>query len=377
MIQNKKIFISYSDNDQANAIKLCEVLESSGFKCWLSYRDTIPGKNFLENIFEAMSNSALMIVLFSEKALSEKRMVQEAELGFDTEIPIIPLRIENAEAKGVMKFVLGTLQWIEAFENPFEEYFPQIISAVNRSLEIEEQNKKDSQPPTPEAQTAAVGSQHGEPESSPGKSKENEQKPSYLLGPEKVESPLPQQEKKEYLIYSHEKPQRPYAASKKDVEELENMNFEEKGKRFDIFFSEEKNEVIIRGKVKDFFGVRKEATQLKKLLYLFLSHVGSFVEFLEIALLIWDDPCQKSSDIHQLRDRLVKFTGGVINPFIKPGKSIINKDNKITDKDARAYKKDDSDGIKSDRYYVKEAYRGKEFKYCMILLKDSVKHYEY
>jgi hypothetical protein len=149
MMKKKKIFISYSNCDRAKATMLCETLELSGFKCWISYRDTIPGKNRLENMLEAMSNSSLMILLFSEKALTEKRMVQEAELGFDTEIPIIPLRIENAEEKGVMKFVLGTLQWIEAYEKPFEEYFPQVITVIKRYLGPEEQGQDDIQPPTP------------------------------------------------------------------------------------------------------------------------------------------------------------------------------------------------------------------------------------
>jgi len=213
MIQNKKIFISYSDNDQSKAVKVCEVLESSGFGCWLSYRDTIPGKSFLENIIEAISNSALIIVLYSEKAHSEKRVVQEAELAFDTGIPIIPLRIENVEVRGVMKFVLGTFYWIEAFEKPFEEYFPQIISAVNQFCGIKKMEKKDTLPPVPEAPTVSVGSQPGGPEGWPGKPKEgkNKQKTAPLSESEKGEPPPPppqQEEKKEYKIYSNEYPKK-------------------------------------------------------------------------------------------------------------------------------------------------------------------------
>lgn len=215
MIQNKKIFISYSDNDQSKAIKLCEVLESSGFKCWLSYRDSIPGKNFLENIFEAMSNSALMIVLYSEKALSEKRLGQEAEIAFDTEIPIIPLRIENVEVKGVLKFVFGTLQWIEAFEKPFEEYFPQIISAVKRLLDVEERGQKDIQPIAHEPLSVFVSSQPEGPEGSSGKPKEEKKEPKIVapseLGKDEPSSPLlpqEQEEKKEYKMYSHEYPKK-------------------------------------------------------------------------------------------------------------------------------------------------------------------------
>lgn len=116
---------------------------------------------------------------------------------------------------------------------------------------------------------------------------------------------------------------------------------------------------------------------MKKLLYLFLSHVGSFVEFEEIALIIWDDQCQKSSDIHQLKDRLVKFLGAVINPFIKSGKSLFNKDNEDAKKTVRANQKDDCNSIKSDRYYIKGTHRGKTLNYCMILRKDSVNHHEY
>jgi hypothetical protein len=144
------------------------------------------------------------------------------------------------------------------------------------------------------------------------------------------------EEKKDYWIYSHEKPSKPHPASKEEVEKLE--------------------------KVKDFSRGRKEATQLKKLLYLFLSNVGGFVEFEEINDVVWGDQLQKSPAIHQLKDRLIKFTGGTIKPFIMSGTSLIGKD--------------DQDDRKSDRYYIKETYRGKKFKYCMILWKDSVKHDE-
>lgn len=168
-------------------------------------------------------------------------------------------------------------------------------------------------------------------------------------------------EKKEYWIYSHEKPTKPFPASKKEIDELENLSLEEKRSRFDIFFSEEKNEAITQGKVKDFSTGRKEATQLKKLLYLFLSHVGRFVGFEDINDVVWGDQLKqlkKSSDIHQLKDRLIKFIGEPIKPFITSGKSLVGKDGQNV-------------GI-TDRYYIKESSKGIKFKYCMILCKNSV-----
>lgn len=230
MMKNRKIFISYSDFDKEKAEALCEILEMSGFKCWIFFRDTIPGKSFIENILDAITNSDLIVVLFSEKAHSEKRMLQEVELGFDTEKPIIPIRIEIAELKGVMKFVLSTLEWIEAFEKPFEEYFPQIISAVNRYLEVEEQKKKYNQPLFSDPLPDSGGTQPMRPECP-------------------TENPI---KRKEYWIYSNEYSKNPYPATRADIEKLEELSLREKGERFDIYFSEEKNEVIIKGKVKDF-----------------------------------------------------------------------------------------------------------------------------
>jgi hypothetical protein len=189
--------------------------------------------------------------------------------------------------------------------------------------------------------------------------------------------PKSAKEKNEYWIYSHEKPTKPFPASKREVDELENLSLEEKGKRFDIFFSEEKNEAITQGIVKDFSSGKKEATQLKKLIYLFLSHVGSFVEFLEINDVVWGEQLQTSPAIHQLKDRLIKFIGEAINPFIKSGKRIVDKDNNDDQEYLRSKKINENDSMKSDRYYIKETYRGRKFKYCMIIRMESVKDYEY
>jgi len=253
MVQNKKIYISYSDNDQAKAIKLCEVLESSGFECWLSYRDTIPGKNLLENIFEAMSNSALMVVLYSEKALSEKRLVQEAEIAFDTEIPIIPLRIENVEAKGALKFVLSTLHWIEAHEKSFEEYFPQIISAIERLVDVEERKQGDNEPTVPPPDSGIFTIHETEA------------------------SPMEIKKEKEYRVYSSEYPK----WKKLSKEEYLEFSATIEGRKSDFLFiiDEGKNKLYFRGNL-----IKKSlpASSVKTLKYLLLEKLGLTATYREI-----------------------------------------------------------------------------------------------
>jgi len=144
MSDTGKIFINFSDKDRDKAVQLCDVLESSGFKCWISCRDIPPGVNYKEKIIEALSTSRLMLLLISQTSCNSKFVIREVDLAFENEVPIIPIRIDDVKPAGKMKYSIAAVNWIDAYERPLAEYYPQIISAVKGFELIENDDKKES-----------------------------------------------------------------------------------------------------------------------------------------------------------------------------------------------------------------------------------------
>jgi hypothetical protein len=51
------VFISYATADRAQALKVCEAIESRGTPCWISTRDVPPGANY-QDVLEDDSHQA-------------------------------------------------------------------------------------------------------------------------------------------------------------------------------------------------------------------------------------------------------------------------------------------------------------------------------
>lgn len=171
------------------------------------------------------------------------------------------------------------------------------------------------------------------------------------------DEPTNHEEKKAYKIYSHEKPKKPYPASKEEVEDLRKLSSEEKNKRFHIFFDDEKGQIVVKKQIKKFVGEEgREKLRLKKLLYLILINVGNRISYSKIKFDVMRTPTDKDEDdasdsaVQQLKKRLCEFTKQELFPFIEPSTKV-------------------ESGAKG--YLIKEEAKGKKFKYCMILRSEE------
>ncbi|MGD2091867.1 MAG: hypothetical protein PVH61_37185 [Candidatus Aminicenantes bacterium] len=168
---------------------------------------------------------------------------------------------------------------------------------------------------------------------------------------EKPSAKTPEEEKKEYIIYSHENQQKPYPASKEEVEKLRKLNPKKMSKRFVIYFDDEMGQIVVNGQVKRFVGKEgKEKLRLKRLLYQFLINVGKRVSYSQIKIKVMEeykkDEEVTDSAVQQLKNRLCIFTEQEIAPFIEPCTDV-----EIGDKG----------------YFIKEENNGIKFRYCLII----------
>lgn len=148
-MESGKIFINFSDKDRDIAVKLCNVLESSGLLCWISCRDIPAGANYKDKIIEALSTCRLMILLISETSCNSKYVIREVDLAFDNDVPIIPIRIHDVKPSGKMKYSISPVNWIDAYEKPLADYYHLIISEV-KAFGRNNDYEKPPDPPPPE-----------------------------------------------------------------------------------------------------------------------------------------------------------------------------------------------------------------------------------
>ena len=133
------VFISYSSGDQKIVEGLSAYLEQHGVRCFVAYRDIPKGTVWAEKITEAIENSKLMVVVFSENFNCSKHVDREIEMNIEEGKPILTFKIQNTDFKGPKKYFLNNLNWIDAFPNP-KEYFGELLNSIQSLLP---ETKKD------------------------------------------------------------------------------------------------------------------------------------------------------------------------------------------------------------------------------------------
>jgi len=123
------VFISYSSDDQKIAEGICGYLERMDYRCFVAYRDIPRGVVWAAAITNAIDDSAMMVVVFSNAFNISPQTDREIELASENRMPILTYRIADDKMTGAKKYYLKNLHWIDAFPNP-ENYFGQLLDSV-------------------------------------------------------------------------------------------------------------------------------------------------------------------------------------------------------------------------------------------------------
>lgn len=110
-------FVSHSSADAAVANRIVEGLEGRGVRCWVAPRDVRPGVDFQEEIVTALEAARCLILLFSAKANASTHVHREVLLADNAKTPVYPVRVENVQPTGAMKYQLANRQWMDYFED--------------------------------------------------------------------------------------------------------------------------------------------------------------------------------------------------------------------------------------------------------------------
>lgn len=140
--QKYDVFISYSSHDQKVAEGVCAYLEQHRIRCFVAYRDIPKGVVWARAIVEALEESRMMVIVFSENFNRSEQVDREIELASEDHMPILTFRIADDAFRGAKKYYLKNLNWIDAFPQP-ERCFGELCKNVKQLLDIDKENTSE------------------------------------------------------------------------------------------------------------------------------------------------------------------------------------------------------------------------------------------
>ena len=124
-------FISYSHKDAQIAIAIQNILEQNGIKCWIDFRDAIPGADYASSIVHAIKESDVFILVLSQNSNNSTHVLNEINSAANAGITIIPFKVDDSELNESMEYYLGRTHWMDALTPPLENHINQLISRIN------------------------------------------------------------------------------------------------------------------------------------------------------------------------------------------------------------------------------------------------------
>lgn len=115
----RRVFLIYAREDVELARKLAADLREHGFRPWLDVDEIAPGQIWKKSVIRALEESAIALVLVSERLQKKGFVQEELKVAFDTLhesekdfSPVIPVRLDNSPVPDRLAHV----QWVNLFE---------------------------------------------------------------------------------------------------------------------------------------------------------------------------------------------------------------------------------------------------------------------
>src|SRR5947207_1993733 len=128
------IFISHSSKDKTIADAMCATFEANGMRCWVAPRDVPPGAAWGAAIVEAIQNSRVMLLIFSDNANTSGQIAREVERAADYGITIVPIRVEDVAPAQSLQYFLSNIHWLDALSPPLERRLQEIAAKIKSML---------------------------------------------------------------------------------------------------------------------------------------------------------------------------------------------------------------------------------------------------
>lgn len=130
-----QVFICYSHHDLSYANSTCRALEDAEIRCWMAPRDISPSKYWAEEIIDAISSAAIVVLILSSNSNESPQVRREIERAVSKDVPVLPLRVEDVPLSKSLEYFISTQQWLDAFTAPFDSHLENLRICVVDVLE--------------------------------------------------------------------------------------------------------------------------------------------------------------------------------------------------------------------------------------------------
>ena len=129
------VFISHSTKDKAIADAVCAALEADRIRCWIAPRDIRPGQKWPEAIVNAITGSRVMVLIFSANSNNSKDVAKEVMLAVNSNVIVIPFKLDDILPKGTMKYYLSDTHWLDAVNPPTAKQVQKLVETVRSVMD--------------------------------------------------------------------------------------------------------------------------------------------------------------------------------------------------------------------------------------------------
>ena len=110
------VFISYSRKDISKAEFLCQTLDSINVSYWIDRNGVFSGDNYKEKIVDAILSCKIFLFISSQNSNASKHTAREVGIAFQSDIPVVPVKIDDAVYAKSIYYDLVFIDWIEMKE---------------------------------------------------------------------------------------------------------------------------------------------------------------------------------------------------------------------------------------------------------------------
>ena len=133
----KKVFISYPSVVQDKAYTIMDYLEMHGIDCFIAPRDIKGGMPYASALMAALEECELVLLVAAEAINHSEHVLNEVDVIFSRQKPILPVFIEEFSIKDELRYYLGRKQWVTAYPDELAAYYDEIYDAVLENLPLD------------------------------------------------------------------------------------------------------------------------------------------------------------------------------------------------------------------------------------------------
>lgn len=133
----KEVFISYASEQSNVAQKISALLESNGVSAFVAENDIRAGKEYAEELINAIDAAKVMVLIMSKEANASQHVLREVERAVNRNVPIIVYSYEDVILSKSLEYFLMTHQWLHRDQDSENKLISGVMSFVKAESDNE------------------------------------------------------------------------------------------------------------------------------------------------------------------------------------------------------------------------------------------------